>query len=115
MTAGGGGRRKNIWGAQINFTLIFGREDHKKNYGLHPSRLRSFGAQVSLGWGGGICLLPGRVLRDVMVQISLLAHKFRGDDKKSLRREILRLVLTFNRVFALELNFTHAWGAQAVF
>ena len=51
-----------------------------------------------------------------MVQISLLAHKFRGEDKKKgFRCKILRSVFAFNVFFVLERNFTHAWGAQAVF
>ena len=57
-------------GAQIDLTLIFGSEDQKKS--LQPGPLPSFGAQVSrrVAW------------RNLMVRISLLAHKCRGKDKK---------------------------------
>ena len=40
----GGGGRKNVWGAQINFTFIFGREEKKS---LHSGRLRG----TILAWG----------------------------------------------------------------
>ena len=112
MTGGGGGGegRKNIWGAQINFTLIFGREDQKnKNKGLHPGLLPFFGAQVSLG--GRARSMPGRARRNLMVRISLLAHKFRGKgQKKDLQREILGSLLSFTRVFRPGTKFYSRWG-----
>ena len=37
---------KNIWGVQINLTLIFGREDQKTSF--YPGHLPAFGTQVSL-------------------------------------------------------------------
>ena len=43
-------------------------------------RLSSFGAQVSLK---GARLLPEEARRDLMVGISLLAYKFRGEDQKN--------------------------------
>ena len=58
--------------------------------GLQPGRLHSFGTQVSLGGAQ----------RNLMVHISLFAHKFRGEDqKKGLRGEILGSVFVFTRVF----------------
>ena len=90
--------QKNIWRSQINFTLIFGREDQKK--GLHLGHLPFFGAQVSL-WDGGMLLSVG-ALRNLMVRISRLDNKFRREDqKKVLRREILDVVLAYTRVFLL--------------
>ena len=46
-----------------------------------------------------------------MVRISLLAHKFRGEDqkKKGLRREILGSALAFARVFHSEMYFYSSW------
>ena len=48
---------------------------------------------------------------DPVVRISVLAHRFRDEDKKKgLHREILGFVVLFTRVFVLERKFTHAWG-----
>ena len=73
------GSRKNIWRAQINFTLTCGREDQKK--GLHSDCLHSFGAQVSLVGEGGT-FIARRGVWNLMVWISLLVHKFSGKDQK---------------------------------
>ena len=67
----GGG---NIWGVQINFILIFGREDQKTSF--YPGHLPAFGTQVSLGE-------PRRgTWWNLIERISLLVHKFRGEDQK---------------------------------
>ena len=113
MTGGGG--QKNIWGAQINFTLIFGKDQKK---GLHPGHLPSFEAQVSLEEARS---LPDGARWNLMVRISLLAHKFRDkDQKKGFRREIVGSVMAFTRVFLLETKFysrleghkQYFWGAE---
>ena len=84
-------------------------------YGLYPGRLPSFGAQASLG--GRARLLPGGARRNLMVRISLLARKFRGEEKKKgLQREILGSVLAFAPVFRPGTYLYSLWGGtQAVF
>ena len=54
-----------------------------------------------LAWGGGVgTLLAWWVGPNLMVRISVLAHKFRGEDqKKDLRHKILGFVLAFICVF----------------
>ena len=59
----GRGEEKICWGAQISFTLIFGRGIKK---GFHPGRLPFFGAQVLLE---GSRSLPGRARRNPMERI----------------------------------------------
>ena len=99
-----GGGRKNIWGAQINFTLIFGTEDQKRKKGL-------CGAKVLLG---GARSLPARVQWNLMVWFLLLAHKFRGENqKKGLWRDILISVLAFARVFCPRTYFYSRWGGTS--
>ena len=101
---GGRGGRKIFRGAQINFTLIFGREDQKS---LYPGRL-PFWVQVSLGGGTFIAWWK------LMVRISLLAHKIRGHDQKrrSLARN-LRLSWRLLVFFVLERILLTLGEAQA--
>ena len=100
----GGRGRKNIWGTQIHFSLEFGSEGQKKSSSQILTRgygpFDSFRGTI-LAWGGGVgTLLAWRVKPNLMVRISVLAHKFRGEDqKKGFRREILGFVLAFIRVF----------------
>ena len=96
---GGGGDRKNIGVAEINFILIFGREEQNKLKGFHSGRLPSFGAQVSLG---GDLHSPGERAVQPKVQISLLANKFKGEGKKKtgLPGKIFRSVLAFRSCFS---------------
>ena len=78
-------------------------------YGLYPGHLPSFGAQASLG--GRARLLPGGARRNLMVRISLLARKFRGEEKKKgLQREILGSVLAFAPVFRPGTYLYSLWG-----
>ena len=114
-----GGGRKNILGGQKKylggtdkFYLLRKRRPPKKK-DLHPGRLSSFGAHALLG---GTRSLPGGAQRNIMVRISLLAHKFRGEDqKKRSSARNLGSVLKFTRVFCSGTIFSHASGAQAVF
>ena len=71
VTRGGGGR-KNIWGGTDKFYLSEDQKQNKKK-GFQPCRWPSFGAQVSLGGA----------LRNLMMRISLLAHKFSGEDQQN--------------------------------
>ena len=84
----------------------------KKKKDLQHSRLPSFGAQVSLGGAR----------RNLMVQISLLAHKFRGkgqknsNNKRSSARN-LRLSLRGHTCFFSwsEILLTLSGAAQVLF
>ena len=79
------------------------------------------GTIFARGWGHDLHLEGGWAQPDYMVQISVLAHRFIGEDqKKGLRREISVFLMTFTRIFVLQRKFTHAcweqvalWGAQA--
>ena len=84
----GRGSRKNIWGAQINFTLSFGREEQKKKGKKSSSWPFTFIWSTILAWGG--TLLPSGARRNLMVRISLLAQKFRDEDQKSKKRSSAR-------------------------
>ena len=68
------GAEKKIWGAQINFTLIFEREDQKRS---SSSPFTFFRGDKSRS-GRVYC----RARRDLMVRISLLAQKFSGEHQK---------------------------------
>ena len=83
----------------------------KQKKGLQPGRFHSFGAQVSLGGAQ----------RNLMVQTSLFAHKFRGEHqkKKGLMGEILGSVFVFTRVFLPGAKFYsrfrgHYFGGEQV-
>ena len=111
------GVAEKIFGeAQINFILIFGREDQKKRSSTWPF---TFFRGASLAPEGGALLLPGGAGRDLMVRISLLAHTFRGEDqkkKKGLRRKIVGSVLGCSRVFRHGTKFrSRLWDTNSFF
>ena len=105
-----GGTQKNIWGAQINLTLIFEREDLKK--GLYPGRLPSFGAQggIFIAWRGAAKSNGADVASCPQIQGSRPIFK-----KSSLERNP-RLSLGVHSCFSSwnEILLTFR-GAQAVF
>ena len=79
------GTEKIFGGAQINFFLKFCSEDQRKK-DFYPKlrtvdtgRLPPFVAQFSLE---GVRSWPGGVRRNLMVRISVPAHRFRGEDQK---------------------------------
>ena len=64
--------------------------------------------------------MPGGARRDLMVRISLLARKFKGENqkkkkKKGLQRKILGSVLAFSSAFRPETKFHSRLGGTASF
>ena len=102
---GGGGQKKYLARAQINFSLKSRSEDQKRKkrsssqitprvYGPFASfrgTIFDRGAGTFIAWWGR---------RNLMMRFSVLAHKFRGEDqKKGFRCKILAVVLAFSCVF----------------
>ena len=92
-----GGVGKNIWGGTDQFYPHL-REGRPKKRSL--SWPFTFFRSTKLARGGARSL-PGGARRNLTVRISLLAHKFRGEEKekKRLQREILGLVFAYTHVF----------------
>ena len=105
VTGGGGGGQKNIWGTQINFTLIFGSDDQK------TKQKKVLILAVYLFRGTSLGLGEGGAERSLMVQNSFLSHKFRCEDKKKgFWRKISGFVFAFTRVYRPRTKFYSCLG-----
>ena len=91
-----GGRKKYLGGYRSILPSSSGGKTKKKIFILAVYLFSEHKAR-----SGGARSLPGGARRNLTVRISLLAHKFRGEEKekKRLQREILGLVFAYTHVF----------------